>query len=92
MIERIAYRKGFLGDALADGGIPASKKIGKKSFDYLIQDYYVESMIAFHWTTSFRITMLKTQVRTNDYEYGRDKDIRNKNNSKKIKKRIFKHD
>lgn len=37
MIERIAYRKGFLGDALADGGIPASKKIGKKSFDYLVQ-------------------------------------------------------
>jgi aldehyde:ferredoxin oxidoreductase len=37
MIKRICYRKGFLGDALADGGIPASKKIGKKSFDYLIQ-------------------------------------------------------
>jgi aldehyde:ferredoxin oxidoreductase len=37
MIERICYRKGWLGDALADGGIPASKKIGKKSFDYLIQ-------------------------------------------------------
>jgi aldehyde:ferredoxin oxidoreductase len=37
MIDRICYRKGWLGDALADGGIPASKKIGKKSFDYLIQ-------------------------------------------------------
>ena len=37
MIERIAYRKGSLADALADGGIPASKKIGKNSFDYLIQ-------------------------------------------------------
>lgn len=37
MVHRICYRKGFLGDALADGGIPASKKIGKKSFDYLIQ-------------------------------------------------------
>ncbi len=37
MIERIAYRKGFLGDALADGGIPAAKKIGKKSFEYLVQ-------------------------------------------------------
>jgi aldehyde:ferredoxin oxidoreductase len=37
MIKRICYRKGWLGDALADGGIPASKKIGKKSFDYLIQ-------------------------------------------------------
>jgi aldehyde:ferredoxin oxidoreductase len=37
MIERICYRKGWLGDTLADGGIPASKKIGKKSFDYLIQ-------------------------------------------------------
>jgi aldehyde:ferredoxin oxidoreductase len=37
MVKRICYRKGWLGDALADGGIPASKKIGKKSFDYLIQ-------------------------------------------------------
>lgn len=37
MIERICYRKGYLGDTLADGGIPASEKIGKKSFDYLIQ-------------------------------------------------------
>jgi aldehyde:ferredoxin oxidoreductase len=37
MIKRICYRKGWLADALADGGIPAAKKIGKKSFDYLIQ-------------------------------------------------------
>jgi len=37
MVERICYRKGWLGDVLADGGIPASDKIGKKSFDYLIQ-------------------------------------------------------
>ncbi|MCK4764801.1 MAG: aldehyde ferredoxin oxidoreductase family protein [Candidatus Aminicenantes bacterium] len=37
MIHRICFRKSFIGDALADGGIPASKKIGKKSFDYLIQ-------------------------------------------------------
>jgi aldehyde:ferredoxin oxidoreductase len=37
MIERICYRKGWLGDTLADGGIAASEKIGKKSFDYLIQ-------------------------------------------------------
>ncbi len=37
MIENICYRKGWLGDTLADGGIPASEKIGKKSFDYLIQ-------------------------------------------------------
>ena len=37
MITRICYRKGWLGDALADGGIPAAEKIGKKSFDYLIQ-------------------------------------------------------
>ena len=33
----IAFRKGWLADALADGGITASKKIGKNSFDYLIQ-------------------------------------------------------
>ena len=37
MVERICYRKGWLGDTLADGGIPAAEKIGKNSFDYLIQ-------------------------------------------------------
>jgi len=37
MIHRICQRKGWLGDTLANGGIPASQKIGKKSFDYLIQ-------------------------------------------------------
>jgi aldehyde:ferredoxin oxidoreductase len=37
MIERICYRKGWLGDVLAKGGIPASKDIGKSSFDYLVQ-------------------------------------------------------
>jgi len=37
MVERICYRKGWLGDTLADGGIPAAEKIGKNSFDYLVQ-------------------------------------------------------
>jgi len=37
MIHRICTRKGWLGNVLADGGIPASEKIGKHSFDYLIQ-------------------------------------------------------
>ncbi len=37
MIERISFRKGKVGNALADGGIAASKIFGKKSFDYLIQ-------------------------------------------------------
>ena len=37
MTHRICYRKGWLGDTLADGGIPASEKIGKNAFDYLIQ-------------------------------------------------------
>ncbi|MEJ2039912.1 MAG: aldehyde ferredoxin oxidoreductase N-terminal domain-containing protein, partial [Desulfosarcinaceae bacterium] len=37
MIERICYRKGWLGDVLAKGGIPAAEEIGKNSFDYLIQ-------------------------------------------------------
>jgi aldehyde:ferredoxin oxidoreductase len=37
MIERICFRKGKVADALAQGGIPASKIFGKKSFDYLIQ-------------------------------------------------------
>jgi aldehyde:ferredoxin oxidoreductase len=37
MIDRICYRKGWLGDTLADGGVAASEKIGKNSFDYLIQ-------------------------------------------------------
>jgi aldehyde:ferredoxin oxidoreductase len=37
MVQRITYRKGWLGDTLADGGIPAAEKIGKNSFDYLVQ-------------------------------------------------------
>jgi aldehyde:ferredoxin oxidoreductase len=37
MIHRICNRKGWLGNVLADGGIPASEAIGKDSFDYLIQ-------------------------------------------------------
>jgi aldehyde:ferredoxin oxidoreductase len=37
MIDRIAFRKGWLGDTLAKGGIQASEIIGKNSFDYLIQ-------------------------------------------------------
>jgi aldehyde:ferredoxin oxidoreductase len=37
MIHRICSRKGWLGNTLADGGIAAAEKIGKNSFDYLIQ-------------------------------------------------------
>jgi aldehyde:ferredoxin oxidoreductase len=37
MVHRICNRKGWLGNVLADGGIPASRAIGKNSFDYLIQ-------------------------------------------------------
>ena len=37
MIDRICFRKGWLGDTLAKGGIQASDAIGKNSFDYLIQ-------------------------------------------------------
>ena len=37
MIDRICFRKGWLGDTLAKGGIQASEIIGKNSFDYLIQ-------------------------------------------------------
>jgi aldehyde:ferredoxin oxidoreductase len=37
MIHRICNRQGWLGDTLADGGIPASEKIGNNAFDYLIQ-------------------------------------------------------
>ncbi|OGP92624.1 MAG: aldehyde ferredoxin oxidoreductase [Deltaproteobacteria bacterium RBG_16_48_10] len=37
MVRRIAFREGFLGNALAEGGILASEIIGKNSFDYLIQ-------------------------------------------------------
>ncbi len=37
MVHRICNRQGWLGNVLADGGIPASEKIGKNSFDYLIQ-------------------------------------------------------
>jgi aldehyde:ferredoxin oxidoreductase len=37
MVKQICYRSSWLGNVLADGGIPASEKIGKNSFDYLIQ-------------------------------------------------------
>jgi aldehyde:ferredoxin oxidoreductase len=37
MIDRICFRKGWLGDTLAKGGIPASEIIGKDSFSYLVQ-------------------------------------------------------
>ncbi len=37
MVKRIAFRKGWLGDTLAEGGLIASERIGKNSFDYLIQ-------------------------------------------------------
>ena len=37
MIDRICYRKGWLANTLADGGLPAAEKIGKNAFDYLIQ-------------------------------------------------------
>lgn len=37
MVHRICNRKTWLGDVIADGGIPAAEKIGKNSFDYLIQ-------------------------------------------------------
>jgi aldehyde:ferredoxin oxidoreductase len=37
MIHRVCTRTGWLGNALADGGIPAAQAIGRNSFDYLIQ-------------------------------------------------------
>lgn len=37
MVHRICKHQGWLGDTLADGGVLASEKIGKKSFEYLIQ-------------------------------------------------------
>jgi len=37
MIRRICFRDGWLGNTLANGGIQASEKIGKNSFDYLVQ-------------------------------------------------------
>ena len=36
MIDRICFRKGWLGDTLAEGGIRAADKIGKDSIKYLI--------------------------------------------------------
>ncbi|MFO7990565.1 MAG: aldehyde ferredoxin oxidoreductase N-terminal domain-containing protein, partial [Desulfotignum sp.] len=37
MVHNICTRTGWLGNVLADGGIPAAEKIGKNAFDYLIQ-------------------------------------------------------
>ncbi len=45
MIHRIANRKGWLGDALAEGGLRAAEKIGKDSIKYLI---HVKGMSNLH--------------------------------------------
>jgi aldehyde:ferredoxin oxidoreductase len=37
MVHRICTRTGWLGNALADGGIPAARAIGKNSLDYMVQ-------------------------------------------------------
>lgn len=36
MVRRIAFREGWLGDTLAEGGLPAAKKIGKDAIKYLV--------------------------------------------------------
>jgi aldehyde:ferredoxin oxidoreductase len=36
MIRRITFREGWLGDTLAEGGLPAAEKIGKDSIKYLV--------------------------------------------------------
>lgn len=36
MIRRIAFRKGWLGDTLAEGGLRAAEKIGKGALKYLV--------------------------------------------------------
>jgi len=51
MIDRICHRKGWLADTLAEGGIRAAEKIGKNSFDYLIQ---VKGMQNLHSGTQTR--------------------------------------
>lgn len=37
MVKQICYRSSWLGDVLANGGVSAAEKIGKNSFDYMIQ-------------------------------------------------------
>jgi aldehyde:ferredoxin oxidoreductase len=37
MVHRICNRESWLGDTLADGGIPAAEKIGQGAFEYLVQ-------------------------------------------------------
>lgn len=37
MVHRICLRRGFLGNTLADGGVPAARTIGNNALDYLIQ-------------------------------------------------------
>ena len=36
MVRRVAFRDGWLGDTLAEGGLRAAEKIGKGSIKYLI--------------------------------------------------------
>jgi aldehyde:ferredoxin oxidoreductase len=37
MVHRICNRDGWLGNTLADGGIPAAEKIGQGAFEYMVQ-------------------------------------------------------
>jgi aldehyde:ferredoxin oxidoreductase len=67
MIDRICYRKGWLGDTLAEGGIRAAEKIGKKSFDYLIQVKGIQNLHSDERATPALALNIATSSRGSDH-------------------------
>ncbi len=67
MVRRIAYRKGFVADALASGGIPATEKFGKESFDYLVQVKGMSNLHSDERTTPALALNIATASRGSDH-------------------------
>jgi aldehyde:ferredoxin oxidoreductase len=67
MIHRISKREGYLGDLLAEGGVRAAEKIGKNSFDYLIQVKGMQNLQSDERTTPALALNIATSSRGSDH-------------------------
>jgi len=67
MIRRICFREGWLGNVLADGGVQASEKIGKNSFDYLVQVKGMNNLLSDERATPALALGIATASRGSDH-------------------------
>src|SRR4030042_3293299 len=67
MIKRDCFREGWLGNTLAEGGVIASEKIGKNSFDYLIQVKGVSNLHSDERATPALALNIATATRGSDH-------------------------